>query len=277
MSEDLQKDFNSFLYIGEILVHKGVIQELEKILCYKRGGIYHVTSDTEARAIVENYKVSAILIDQYLPHCSGLDLMRWLQGFATIPTIIVVLSKTLKDTETVIALESGAADAVHAEITPRELAARVRACIRKYFHGDLDLMLERGEAGLIGSSARKQPLYFNAESRRIYFSDASRVVLHGKEAELLMLLITKHPAFIDREEISQYLFQQVWNPSDRRIDNLISRLRRMLDAGDTESCDSAIETVRNEGYRLRAPVAMIPVDKRMESTFQNDAKSTLSS
>lgn len=274
MSEDLQRDFNSFLYIGEILVQKDVIRELEKILCYQRGGIYHVTGDAEARAIVENYKVSAILIDQYLPHCSGLDLMRWLQGFATIPTIIVVLSKALRDTETVVALEAGAADAVHADITPRELAARVRACIRKYFHGHLEMRMERNEAGFAGAT-RKLPLYFNAESKRIYFSDTSRTVLHGKEAELLMLLISRHPAYIDREVISQYLFQQTWNPSDRRIDNLISRLRRMLDAGDTESADSAIETVRNEGYRLRFPVAMIPVEKNAVLPFSSETKNTL--
>lgn len=258
MSEDLKRDFNSFLYIGEILVQTGVIHELEKYLCFQRGQIYHVASDAEARAIVENYKVSAILIDQYLPRCSGLDLMRWLQRFATIPTVIIILSKTFKDTEAVVALEAGAADAVNEDITPRELAARVRACIRKYFHGRPEQIFDHSEVGAAGSSLRKQPLYYNAESRRVYFSDTSRVVLHGKEAELLMRLITKHPAYIDREEISQFLFQQSWNPNDRRIDNLISRLRKMLDASDTETVDSAIETVRNEGYRLRAPVVMIP-------------------
>lgn len=275
MSEDLQRDFNSFLYIGDILVQKDAIRELEKILCYQRGGIYHVTGDAEARAIVENYKVSAILIDQYLPHCSGLDLMRWLQGFATIPTIIVVVSKTLRDTETVVALEAGAADAVHADITPRELAARMRACIRKYFHGHMNLMMKHHEVGYAGSIARKQPLYFNAESKRIYFSDTSRVVLHGKEAELLTLLISRHPDYIDREVISRHLFQQPWNPSDRRIDNLISRLRRMLDAGDSESSDSAIETVRNEGYRLRFPVGTIPVENNLIPPFELEVKNTL--
>ena len=95
----------------------------------------------------------------------------------------------------------------------------------------------------------------------MYFSDATRVVLNVKEADLLVLLIVKHPEYIDRETISRSLFQQSWNPSDRRIDNLVSRLRRVIDAWEAESSDSVIETVRNEGYRLRLPVVLIQGDQ----------------
>lgn len=261
MSGDLHKDFNSYLYIGEVLLHKGILPELEVMLCYRGGSIHHVTRNAEARAFVENYKVSAILIDQDLPHCSGLELMRWLQGFAQIPSIIII-SRALTDTETIIALEAGAADAVPEDISPRELAARVRASIRKYFHGNSpDLLMESADIAQAPTGRSKQPLYFNAESRRVYFSDASRLVLNVKEADLLALLIDKHPGYIDREIISQQLFQQSWNPHDRRIDNLVSRLRRMLDAWDAESSNSIIETVRNEGYRLRVAIAMIQTDQ----------------
>jgi two-component system, OmpR family, response regulator len=262
MSEDLQKDFNSFLYIGEVLAQTGVIRELEKVLCHPSGSIYHVASDAEARAIVENYRVSAIIIDQYQPHCSGLDLMRWLQGLAAIPVIIVIRSSNFRDTDIVVALEAGATDAVQDDISPRELAARIRAGIRKYFHGNTGGNLDTGSAAPSGSVApgHRYPQYFNPESGRVYFSDSSRSVLHGKEADLLNLLIVKQPAYIDREEISGELFQQSWNPNDRRIDNLVSRLRRMLDAGSTDAADSVIETVRNEGYRLRAPIALISMD-----------------
>lgn len=261
MTGELYKDFNSYLYIGEVLVQRGVIPELEKMLCYRGGSIHHVSSNAEARAFVENYKVSAILIDQYLPHCSGIELMRWLQGFARIPAIIIILSKALSDTETVVALEAGAADAVPEDVSARELAARIRASIRKYFHGNPDSMLERSEQGATMAIRSKQPLYFNIESRRVYFSDATRAVLNSKEAELLAVLIDKHPQYLDRETMSQHLFQQSWNPNDRRIDNLISRLRRVLDAWDAESSESVIETVRNEGYRLRIPIAPIHLDQ----------------
>jgi DNA-binding response OmpR family regulator len=261
MSSELQKEFNSYLYIGEVLQSRGMLPELEAMLCHRGGRIHHVTRNAEARAFVENYRVSAILIDQYLPQCSGLELMRWLQGFARIPVIIIILSKALTDTETVIALEAGAADAVPEDVNPRELAARVRASIRKVFHGAPEVQPESRDTLQVYAKGNRQPLYFNVESRRVYFSDASRVVLNVKEAELLVLLGSKHPQYIDREEISQHLFQQSWNPSDRRIDNLVSRLRRVLDAWDGEGAEPIIETVRHEGYRLRLPIALIQVEQ----------------
>lgn len=277
MSEDLQKDFYSFLYIGDVLIEKGIVQELEKFLCYRRGRVYHIDNDAEARAIVENYKVSAIIIDQYLPHCSGLELMHWLQSFAMIPVVIIVMNSSSQATDIVVALEAGAADAVPGDISPRELAARVRACIRKYFHGNRDVML--GSSSVVGpvSGKGKRPLYYNPNSRRLYFSDTSRSMLHGKEADLLMLLIAKFPNYIDREEISQHLFQQEWNPQDRRIDNLVSRLRKIVDASDIDAADSAIETVRNEGYRLRDPIALNPLEKKINLAYTNESKSSATS
>lgn len=269
MSEELKKEFNSYLYIGEVLIQAGLIDEIEKFICYQGGQIYRVTSDAEARAIVENYKVSAIIIDQYLPQCSGLDFMRWLHSFARIPAIVIIMNQYSQDTDTVVALEAGAADAVYIDISARELAARIHASIRKYFHGGYDPIFNKNESVSFGNSGKKTPLYYNPESRRLYFSNTSRVVLNGKEAELLVLLATKHPDYLDREKISQSIFQQSWNPNDRRIDNLISRLRKIVDDNDADSASSAIETVRNEGYRLRISIALIQVERNISLAFSN--------
>lgn len=264
MSEDFVKEHSSYLYVGDALVGTGVLHELEDFLCYPfspggpGGAIFHAMSSAEARAIVENNNIVAIVVDQYLPHCTGLDFMRWLHGFVDIPAIVVVTNQSTRDTDTVVVLEAGAADAVHADISGRELAARVKACTRKYLHS-VNEPNEGRFAPESGSGKRspKIPLYFAPECRRLYFSDTSRTVLHAKEAELMTLLINKHPAYIDREEISQSIFHVTWNPNDRRIDNLISKLRKLIDPPNSGSGDSAIETVRNEGYRLRAPIALI--------------------
>jgi DNA-binding response OmpR family regulator len=265
MSEEFVKEPNCYLYIGEILVETGVLHDLENYLCYPGGTVFHTTSSTEARAIVENNNIVAIVVDQYLPFCSGLELMRWLQRFAYIPTIIIGKRKSQdEDTETVVALEAGAADAVDADISARELAARVKACTRKYLHAASEPSIGTyvPDAGM-GRRTAKMPLYFAPECRRLYFSDTTRAVLHAKEAELMTLLINKHPAFIDREEISQNIFHVTWNPNDRRIDNLISKLRKIVDATHSEGGDSIIETVRNEGYRLRSPIALIAGSNNM--------------
>ena len=258
MSEEYVKEHCSYLYVGDALVGSGVLHELENILCYPGGVVFHAMSNAEARAVVENNNIVAIVIDQYLPACTGLDFMRWLHGFVDIPVIMVVTNQSSRETDTVVVLEAGAVDAVHADISVRELAARIKASTRKYLHAASEQNEGRfaPDSGM-GKRTPKIPLYFAPECRRLYFSDTSRIVLHAKEAELMALLINKHPAFIDREEISQSIFHVTWNPNDRRIDNLISKLRKLIDVPHSSSGDSAIETVRNEGYRLRAPIAMI--------------------
>lgn len=270
MSEGFVNEAACYLYIGQLLVETGVLHELESYLCYPDGTVFHSTNSTEARAIVENNNIVAIVVDQYLPFCSGLEFMRWLHGFAYIPTIIVVRKQAAQDqdTETVVALEAGAADAVDADISARELAARIKARTRKFLHPVSEPSMENFPEA--GSSRRKTrvPLYFAPECRRLYFSDTTRAVLHAKEAELMSLLIAKYPAFIDREEISQNIFHVTWNPNDRRIDNLISKLRKIVDTLHSESGDSIIETVRNEGYRLRSPIAFIPGSSNVNCAHQ---------
>ncbi len=258
MSEEFVREFSCYLYVGKVLVETGALHDLEQYLCYPGGTVFHAASVTEARAIVENNTIAAVIVDQYLPFCSGLEFMRWLHSFAYVPLIIVKNKWSQEDTETVVALEAGAADAVDPDISARELAARVKACSRKYLHGTGEQTMGpySPDSGLTRRTA-KMPLYYAPECRRLYFSDTSRTILHAKEAELMTLLISKHPAFIDREEISQSIFHVAWNPNDRRIDNLISKLRKVVDATHSGSEDSIIETVRNEGYRLRSPIALI--------------------
>lgn len=258
MSEDLVKEHSSYLYVGDALVATGVLHELSNYLCYPGGAIFHALSSVEARAIVENNNIVAIVVDQYLPHCSGLEFMRWLHGFVDIPAIIVVTNQATRGTDTIVVLEAGAVDAVPVDISGRELAARVKACSRKYLHSVSENKEGRfAPEASMGKRMPKIPLYFAPECRRLYFSDTSRIVLHAKESELMALLISKHPAYIDREQISQNIFHVTWNPNDRRIDNLISKLRKLIDPPTSGSGDSAIETVRNEGYRLRTPIALI--------------------
>lgn len=264
MSEEMLKDHNCVLYLGEVLVETGVLHEIESFLCRQGGNMFHVAGKAEARAIVENNNIAALVVDQFLPFGSGLDFMHWLHGFAHVPTIVIVKNQFATDTETVVALEAGAADAVNSDISARELAARIKACSRKYFYAAGELALNRYVFdSRMKSPGAKTPLYFAAEGRRLYFSDTSRIVLQPKEAEVMTLLINKYPAFIDREEISQNIFHASWNPNDRRIDNLISKLRKIVDVTSDEAGDSIIETVRNEGYRLRAPIALIPVGNNL--------------
>lgn len=249
------QEFDSYLYVGECLQDGGMLREVEKHVCFKGGRIHQARNLSEARAIIENKSIRAVLIDQYLSSGNGIDMMLWMQNICSLPYIVVIMNKSVVDV--IVALEAGAADAVYAHISARELAARIRASTRKVDSASaLPALGSQGER-IPGSAGARVPLYFTLNTRRLYFSDTSRIVLHGKEGELLALLIERHPAYINREEISVLIFNRNWHPSDRSIDNLMSRLRKVIDCNE----ESVIETIRNEGYRLRQPIGLVDAEQ----------------
>lgn len=255
------QETENFLYLGENLP-ASILAQTEKHLCHKNGKFFQTSSHTEARAFIENNRPRTVLVDQYLSSCSGIDFMRWMYNFSSIPAIIVIFENEIYEIESVIALEAGATDAIRTTISARELAARIKACTRKYFYGNSGLSLNEytSDSTTIPSTSKK-PLYFTPQTKRLYFSDSSRTMLHGKEADLLSLLIVKYPSYVNRNEISENIFQREWHPNDRSIDNLISRLRKIVDYSEVNCSDSIIETVRNEGYKLRSPIALLPIDQ----------------
>lgn len=163
-----------------------------------------------------------------------------------------------------MALEAGAADAVVPDISARELAARIHACTRKYILPAAEFG-ENAAQGQVRSTPVRPgyPLYFSPHSHKLYYADSSKVVLSGKEAALLELLIRHYPEFVSREQISSQIYHRSWNPNDRSVDNLVSRLRRSIDAREAEPGDSIIETLRNEGYRLRSAIGLLPAEQRL--------------
>ena len=261
------EEFSNYLYIGECLDKRGILREMKQLLCYKGGEIFQATSTTEARAILENNTIKAVLVDQYLNKGNGTDFMRWMYNIAFIPTIIIIMNPSSIDIESVVALEAGATDAVSLTISTRELVARINACTRKYFHTNCEIVLNR--YGINAQSidpTSKTPLYFTLQSNKLYFSDSSRITLHEKEAKLLELLIFRCPKFVSREHISITIFKKPWNPNDRSVDNLVSRLRKAIDPSSEEkTSESIIETIRNEGYQLRIPIALLPSEKTLSS------------
>ncbi len=259
MLDYLVEDFDGYLYIGHCLLETNVLQETEQYISFKHGRIYQALSHVEARVILENKKISTVIVDQYLSSGSGIDVMRWVHGLFDMPVILVIMSKLTVDV--IVALEAGADDAVFPDISARELVARVSAAARK--HGERllaggDDMHGRHE--IPHAVAHRTPLYFAPEKKRLYFSDSKRINLHGKESDLLEMLIKRYPGYLHREEISKAIFDRTWNPSDRGIDNLVSRLRKVIDSQDTDHGESFIETVRNEGYRLREPIVIMSME-----------------
>src|SRR5260221_3190484 len=82
-----------------------------------------------AREILERDPPELVVLDLMLPGTDGLALCRWIRSRSDLP--VIMLTALGEETDKIVALEVGADDYVSKPFSPRELAARVKAVLRR--------------------------------------------------------------------------------------------------------------------------------------------------
>ena len=201
----------------------------------KRDGfeVEEAASLKEARA----READLIVLDLVLPDGNGLDFLRALRAQSDVP--VIVLTSRDEETDRVVGLEMGADDYVLKPFSPREVAARVRAVLRR--------------AGGKGAEPEETALRHGALSAdprtRKAAAGARDLALSRTEFNLLAVFLRSPGRVFERSQ----LLDAVWGSDvvvgDRTVDVHIKALRRKIEeaGGDPR----ALETVRGVGYRLR--------------------------
>jgi len=195
------------------------------------------TSDpAEVATLVEEHRPDLVLLDILMPGLDGEELMRRLHERQSIP--IVFVSAKDKDSDKVRGLELGADDYIAKPFSPDELAARVRAVLRR-------------SAGAQGAAktVRTGNVTIDLE-RRVVLKNDEPVSLTRTEWQLLQHLASN----ANKVLLSGELLAKVWGPEYR--DDLqylrvwVSRLRHKLE--DDTSEPAIIQTRPGIGYVLQA-------------------------
>ena len=174
-----------------------------------------------------------VLLDIMLPGEDGMTILRRLREdrrTADLPVVMV----TAKDAEadTVRGLDLGADDYISKPFGMAELAARVRARLRR-------------------SAPKKNPAVYAAGGLRLddaahsVTADGAEVVLTLKEYELLRFLMENRGIAFSREQLLDNIWGYDYYGGTRTVDVHIQTLRAKLGA-----CGMQIETVRGVGYRF---------------------------
>ncbi len=202
----------------------------------RRGFSCDIAADlASAETALGEVVYDAVILDLGLPDGDGVDWLarqRRLQRYA--PTLILTARNALEDRVT--GLDAGADDFVIKPVEIEELAARVRALLRRP-GPRAQTMLELGQ------------LRFDTAARQARYGDNS-MDLSRREADLLELLMRRAGTVVRRGVIedSLYSFNEPVTPN--AVEAIVSRLRRKLDeAGATDS----LHTVRGVGYMLQEP------------------------
>ena len=190
-------------------------------------------------------RVDLVVLDVMLPDGSGLDICREIKDER--PELAVILLTALKeDVDRIIGLELGADDYLGKPFNPRELAARIRAVLRRAGGSS------QKDAGDAASSAfRFEGFTVSPERRSLTGPDGEDVALTGAEFDLLMIFLERPGRVLSRDILMDLLHGRTADPFDRSIDVTMSRLRRKL---NDNGVFRLFKTVRNGGYQFAARV-----------------------
>jgi len=198
--------------------------------------VLRAASAEEADSAIRAELPDVVVLDWMLPGESGLSFARRLRADERTRDLpILMLTARAMEQDKLSGLEAGADDYLTKPFSPKELAARIKAILR------------RRAPQLSGDSVEVDGLRLDPAAHRVTAGE-QRLALSPSEFRLLHFLMT-HPG---RVYSRTQLLDQVWGDhvyiEERTVDVHIRRLRKAL---EPTGHDRLIDTVRGAGYGLR--------------------------
>lgn len=180
-------------------------------------------------------KFAIAVFDVMMPRLSGVDALRQIRAASSMP--VLMLTARGDDMDRILGLELGADDYVPKPCQPRELAARLRAILRRTAKSG-----DTGTAPIIVGDLCVRP-----EQRRVEWKGGV-VELTSTEFNLLELLARHAGRPVSKADLSEHALGRPLARFDRSIDVHLSSIRHKL--GELSDGRSCIQTVYRQGYQL---------------------------
>jgi two-component system, OmpR family, response regulator PhoP len=178
------------------------------------------------------YPVDLAIVDLGLPKLNGLTVVQRLRADGrSLPILVLTARGSWQDKVT--GLEAGADDYLVKPFEYPELAARIKALLRRSLKATGDVLV-------LGPLA----IDFAAQAARV---NDQPMELTAFEYRLLEFLVRERARVVSKQELSDYLYPHDEDRDSNVLEVLIGRLRRKLDPNGTLA---PIETVRGRGYRF---------------------------
>lgn len=182
----------------------------------------------------------AALLDLSLPDMDGLEVLRAIRSHAALKALPVILvTARSEEIDRILGLELGADDYISKPFSARELAARLRALLRRSAPADPTDRAPQLSYGPI-------TVDLDMHAARV---DGQLVELTRREFELLAYFLANPRRVLTREKILQQVWGLEYLGESRTIDAHVRRVRAKLG----EVAAEFIETVVGVGYRLGGP------------------------
>jgi two-component system, OmpR family, alkaline phosphatase synthesis response regulator PhoP len=233
---NLSNNGNDDMAGKKVLVVDDDVKTVELVKLYlNRDGYRVITAynGTDALKMAREEHPDLIVLDLMLPGINGLDICRTLRAESDVP--IIMLTALTTDDDRLTGLDVGADDYMTKPFSPRELAARVRAVLRrlpgergpeKIQHGDLTVDFLKHEAYIENKPLDLTPIEF----------------------KILGALVKEPGRVFSRAQIIENALGHDFDSFDRTIDVHILKLRRKLEPEPHHP--RFIKTIYGAGYKL---------------------------
>ncbi len=220
----------------KVLVVDDDIKAVDLVKLYLNRDGYEVLTahdGIEALRLAREGNPDLIVLDLMLPDIDGLEVCRTLRHECDVP--IIMLTARTTDQDKLTGLDSGADDYVTKPFSPRELAARVRAVLRRL----------PGERGPVEITHRELTMNF---VRREAWLAGKPLALTDIEFKLLGVLAREPDRVFSRGDLIEKALGYDFVGFDRTIDVHILNLRRKIEP--TPNHPKYIRTVYGAGYKF---------------------------
>jgi DNA-binding response OmpR family regulator len=197
--------------------------------------VYMAETGTQALRLARAHRPYLIVLDLMLPELNGLEVCQTLHAESDVH--IIMLTARAGEADKLKGLDIGADDYVTKPFSPRELAARVRANMRRQERG-----IEREPPRLI---ARELMLDLKAHEA---FVSGRPIALTPREFRLLETFMKFPGRTFSREELVERVFDHAYDGFDRTVDVHIKNLRRKIEPDRLSP--TYVVTVYGVGYKF---------------------------
>ncbi len=220
-------------------------QNIRDIICsYLKKEGFETKEFVDGESLLEEIKngdfPDMFIIDIMMPGISGFELCNEIRKKDNTPIIIV--SARDEELDRILGIEMGADDYLMKPFSPRELLARVNAIFRR----------------VDGPGKNDKPSLPVCKDIKIYPDERRIVKISGDteteiaftamEFNFITFMVTNKNKVFNRDQLLQQIWGYQYTGDDTRaVDDLVKRIRKKLDAANTEF---AIETVWGYGYKV---------------------------